>query len=152
VPSIPAPQDLPFVDVHDTVVAAPVATVWECLTAHIPRFAASEAFARVLAAEPVRASGKPLDEGATLPGFAVAEVVPGSHVRLAGRHRFSRYALDLSVAAQSGRTVLSARTYAAFPGLRGRVYRQLVIGSGVHRVMVRRLLAAVRRDAEAASA
>jgi hypothetical protein len=36
--------------------------------------------------------------------------------------------------------MLRARSYAEFPGPAGRVYRALVIGSGGHRIMVRRLL------------
>jgi hypothetical protein len=35
---------------------------------------------------------------------------------------------------------LRALTFAAFPGLHGKVYRALVIGSGGHRVVVRRML------------
>lgn len=31
-------------------------------------------------------------------------------------------------------------TFAKFPGIRGKIYRALVIGSGGHRVMVRRML------------
>ncbi len=36
-----------------------------------------------------------------------------------------------------------ARTYAAFPGVTGRAYRALVIGSGAHRIVTRRLLSRV---------
>jgi hypothetical protein len=38
------------------------------------------------------------------------------------------------------RTRIRAQTRAAFPGALGRVYRALVIGTGLHRVLVRRLL------------
>jgi hypothetical protein len=37
-------------------------------------------------------------------------------------------------------TRLRARTYAEFPGTRGRAYRALVIGSGAHRLVTRRML------------
>jgi hypothetical protein len=40
---------------------------------------------------------------------------------------------------------LHARTQAAFPGLRGRLYRAAVIGSGGHRIITRRLLRQVAR-------
>jgi hypothetical protein len=131
-------------------VSAPAPAVWRSLTGLLgrPRPAATNAFAHLVAAEPRRASGTLFDEGATLPGFKVTEAVPGRRVRLAGRHRFSQYALVLTLAAQPDGTVLSARTYARFPGLHGAVYRQLVIGSGAHRVFVTRLLRAVRRRAE----
>jgi hypothetical protein len=82
-------------------------------------------------------------------GFAVAESVPGRSVQLVGRHRFSRYALGFELTVHSGLTTLAARTHAEFPGLRGAVYRGLVIGSGAHRLLVRRLLRDVRRQAEA---
>lgn len=35
---------------------------------------------------------------------------------------------------------MRAVTLAAFPGIHGRVYRALVIGSGGHRIVVRRML------------
>jgi hypothetical protein len=144
----PARNGPPFVDEHSTLVAAPVAAVWRALRAQLPRFAGNEAFARVLGAEPRRISGPSLEAGSTLAGFAVARAVPERHVRLVGRHRYSRYALVLDLDERSAETVLVARTYAAFPGLVGGLYRGLVIGSGAHRLLVRRLLRDVRRRAE----
>lgn len=145
-----ADGDLPFVDEHRVLVSAPALAVWGSLTVQLAGHgnAGTEAFARLLAAEPGRASGTPLEEGATLPGFAVAEAVPGRRIRLTGRHRFSRYALTLTLVARPEGTMLSARTDAEFPGLHGFVYRGLVIGSGAHRVFVRRLLRTVGRRAE----
>jgi hypothetical protein len=35
---------------------------------------------------------------------------------------------------------LRALTFAAFPGVHGKAYRALVIGSGGHRIVVRRML------------
>jgi hypothetical protein len=35
---------------------------------------------------------------------------------------------------------VTAQTWAAFPGLKGSIYRALVIGSGGHRIVVRRML------------
>jgi hypothetical protein len=153
---MPAPyatdeDDLPFVDEHHVLVAAPSAVVWRSLAAQFARglrISGAEAYARLVAAEPRRASGTPLREGATLPGFRIAESVPGEHVRLIGRHRFSEYALTLTLVARPGETLLSALTHARFPGAGGYVYRQLVIGSGAHHLLVPRLLHAVRRRAE----
>jgi hypothetical protein len=139
---------LPFVDEHRVAIAAPTAEVWRALVVRLRRFGGSEAVARLLGADPGRAAGEPLDEGATVVGFAVAESIPEQRVRLVGRHRFSRYALELDLAVQPDGTTLSALTYAEFPGLRGALYRGLVIGSGAHRVLVRRLLRDVRRHAE----
>ncbi|MFI4991412.1 MAG: hypothetical protein ACHQHO_10935 [Solirubrobacterales bacterium] len=85
-------------------------------------------------------SGTP-QPGDCLAGFAVEQSQPPSSLALCGRHRFSRYALvfELDEAGEEGCT-LRARTYAEFPGLAGRVYRTLVIGSGGHRFAVRHLL------------
>lgn len=145
-----ADNNLPFIDEHQVVVATCAATVWHCLTTQItrPPVGNGKVLAHALAAEPRRGSGTPLGVGATLPGFSVAEAVPGLRIRLTGRHRFSRYALTFTLAEQPYGTLLSARTDAAFPGPRGRVYRALVIGSGAHRVLVVRLLREVRRRAE----
>ena len=140
---------LPFVDEHRVLVAAPADAVWRALTRRSPRRRpAAAALVRLLGTEPRTASGDDLAEGATIPGFRVAAVDPGRRVRLAGRHRFSRYALELTLAEAPDGTALTARTFAAFPGLRGRAYRRAVIGSGAHRVLVGRLLRGVRRRAE----
>jgi hypothetical protein len=42
---------------------------------------------------------------------------------------------------------LRAQTHAAFPGIVGQLYRAAVIGSGAHRLVVRRLLSRVARAA-----
>ncbi|WP_319462606.1 hypothetical protein [Micromonospora sp. RTP1Z1] len=147
--------ELPFVDEHQVLVSAPASAVWRALTTQINRSqlagASAGAYGHLVAAEPRRASGNLPDEGATLPGFRVAEAVPGHLLRLVGRHRFSRHALVFTLVPQSDGTLLSARTDAEFPGLHGRVYRLLVIGSGGHRVLLGRLLHAVRRQAEGES-
>jgi hypothetical protein len=138
--------DLPFVDEHRVQIAAPAEAVWRALTRLLARpRRGAEAFAYVLRAQPRRASDGPLVEGATLPGFEVAEAVPGRLLRLIGHHRFSRYELSYVLDPAPTGTVLAARTRAAFPRLRGTLYRGLVIGSGAHRVLLRRQLQAVRR-------
>ena len=67
---------------------------------------------------------------------------------LAGRHRFSEYALVYSLAEEPGGTRLRARTHARFAGVRGGLYRTAVISSGAHRVQVRRILRGIRLAAE----
>jgi hypothetical protein len=139
--------ELPFVDEHRVVIAAPPEAVWRVLTRLVARpRRGTEAFAHVLGAHPRRASGGPFAAGATVPGFEVAEAVPGRLLRLIGHHRFSRYELSYALYPSSNGTVLSARTHAAFLGLRGTLYRGFVIGSGAHRVLLRRQLRAVRRQ------
>jgi hypothetical protein len=145
----PGAEALPFVDEHRVFAPASPEAVWRALAGQVPgaRGHGGRLLAHVLAAEPRRVTGGLFDLGATLPGFAVTESVPGRLVRLTGRHRFSRYALVFTLTPEPGGTRVSARTYAAFPGLPGRLYRLLVIGSGGHRVLVNRMLRAVRRTA-----
>lgn len=146
-------SELPFIDEHQVLVAAPAPCVWQALVDEVGHAWLSGAgpLAVLLGTEPRSASGAPFDEGATLPGFRVEETVPDQRVRLTGRHRFSRYALTLTLAPHDGGTTLTASTHAAFPGLHGTAYRGLVIGTGIHRTLTRRLLEAVRRRAERAT-
>jgi hypothetical protein len=44
-------------------------------------------------------------------------------------------------------TRIRAQTWAAFPGVLGRVYRALVIGTRAHRLVVRRLLRRIEGQA-----
>ncbi|MFD7296279.1 hypothetical protein ACFV9W_23590 [Streptomyces sp. NPDC059897] len=145
-----APPRPPFVDEHRIVVAAPAERVWPVLAAEFGSTGGRgfEAYARFIGAKPLRSRGAPLDEGSTLPGFAVAEAVPGRSARLVGRHFYARYELALDLSERPGGTLVRARTYASFPGPLGRGYRLLVIGSGAHRALMIRRLAAVGRRAE----
>jgi hypothetical protein len=144
---------LPFIDEHFVHVAAPADTVWRHIGVALGRSgAASRVAGLLLAVVPRRASGDPLVEGATLPGFSVRDAVPGDRLVLAGRHRFSEYALILTLVDTPGGTRLSAATHAHFPGVRGRLYRALVISSGAHRVLLVRMLRGIRRSAEADAA
>ncbi|WP_280267487.1 hypothetical protein [Nocardia wallacei] len=91
----------------------------------------------------------PNDLRAGSAGFAVGEVNPPRLLTFVGHHRFSRYALAFSLTeADSGHTALTAESRAEFSGPVGRVYRALVIGTGGHRVMVRRLLRRIAAAAE----
>jgi hypothetical protein len=86
-------------------------------------------------------------------GFAVEVALPGAELRLAGRHRFSVYALTFRLDdLGAGRTRLRAESRAAFPGPVGALYRAVVVRSGAHVVLTRRLLRAVRNRAAAAAA
>jgi hypothetical protein len=77
-------------------------------------------------------------------GFAVAASVPGERLELAGRHRFSRYVLEFSLRdGAEGTTRLAARSFAEFPGIHGRAYRALVIGTRLHVLATRGMLRAI---------
>jgi hypothetical protein len=148
-------SDPDFVDEHRVLVSAPAPAVWEALGASLrPVERAGRGFfaRRVLGAVPGAAHGDPLVQGSTLPGFGVREAVPERRLVLAGEHRFSDYLLVFTLEERGTATQLSARSDARFPGLRGRVYRALVIGSGAHQVIVRRWLERIRASAEAQSA
>jgi hypothetical protein len=82
-------------------------------------------------------------------GFHVAVAESPSLVSFQGRHRFSRYALTFRIQPTGGSgSVIEAETRAAFPGLSGGIYKRAVIGSRGHVLVVRRMLATVKRLAE----
>ena len=143
---------LPEIDDHVRQVAAAPDRTWQALVSVL--------------AGPVRALPRPLTwawgleprartgwadpvPGSTIPGFVVAESEPPRRLTLRGRHRFSRYEIRFTLEPAGVDAVeLHARTAAVFPGLPGRAYRTLVIGSGGHAAVVRRLLSRVARRAE----
>lgn len=95
------------------------------------RFPPPDAYVRIVGGEPRSATGSGVAEGVALPGFAIVEVAEGRLLRLAGRHRFSRYELAFSLDRE---TVLAATSLVEFPGIGGRLYRALVVGSRGARV------------------
>jgi hypothetical protein len=144
---------LPHVDEHSTPIEAKSDSTWVALVHVVERSLTSARTAhgaRLLGCADLRASGpRPLAAGSSLPGFHVDLAEQPRELALAGSHRFSDYALifrldDLG----DGRTCLSAETRAAFPGVKGRAYRALVIDTRAHLVVTRRLLGAVKRRAE----
>jgi hypothetical protein len=146
---------LPFVDEHSRRIAAPPSAVWDAARRVMDRSfdesnALTRAFARsFLHTEPDRPAGpRPLEPGSEMTGFRVVEAVEGERLVLDGRHRFSRYRLEFVVEPAGNDSCLCARTYAEFPGVRGRIYRAFVIDSRAHLIMVRRMLGAAARRAE----
>lgn len=148
------PDSLPFVDEHGVEVAAPPEVVWEALCRVAEGSFSSplaSRFARLVGCESTEDSGpRPLAAGSAFPGFAVAGAEPGSELALAGRHRFSEYALVFRLEDGDGGTRLRAETRARFPGAAGRAYRAAVIGTRMHVLVTARLLDAVKRRAERA--
>jgi hypothetical protein len=149
---LPDPAALPFVDEHGVEVAAPPEVVWESVRRVAEGSFSSPATSRVaglLGCEPGAASGpRPLAEGSTIPGFAVARTEPGSELALVGRHRYSEYTLVFHLEGNGEGTRLRAETRARFPGVSGRLYRAAVIGTRAHVLVTMRLLGAVKRRAE----
>lgn len=146
-------ERLPYVDEHAAKVAAGRETTWEALLRVVEGSvsgAGATRFARLLGCADTEASGpRPLATGSTVPGFHVAAAEAPAELALAGQHRFSRYALIFRLdALGDGRTRLRAETRAVFPGIRGRLYKGLVIGTRLHVLATGRILGAARRRAE----
>jgi hypothetical protein len=145
-------EALPHIDEHGTLVLAPVPQTWEALLPVVRNgfsgFAATR-IARILGCAHTETSGQIDQIGSTIPGFIVARVVEPAVLALEGQHRFSRYGLIFSLEpTRDEQTLLRAETRAEFPGLKGGIYRTLVIGSRGHVLVVKRLLAGIGRRAQ----
>lgn len=131
-------EHLPFVDEHHTRVRATSERTWQAVM-QLARGALARPAPTVLAAL----------SGLVPPsGFAIAEEDAPRRLVLRGSHRLSRYELAFDIDSQPDGVRLTARTSARFPGIAGRVYRALVIGSQAHRVIVCRMLERIARSAE----
>ncbi len=90
----------------------------------------------------------PHDPSSVPSGFVLDSAEEPHRLALRGQHWFSKYALIFELDEEGpSRTRVRARSYGDFPGLHGRIYRALVIGTGGHRMVVRGML---RRIAAAA--
>jgi len=126
-------ENLPFVDEHRTLIPRPRERVWDVLDTYAGRsLRLSPLLARALGTNPPD-------------GFARRRVEAPSLLELGGRHRFSTYLLRFELTDEADGTLVRAGTYAAFPGVRGRAYRAVVVGSHGHAWSVRRMLDAVSR-------
>jgi hypothetical protein len=137
-------EELPFIDELSERVDAPPDAVWNALSRVLRGMSGAPRLARILGCDPLDGtpgfSGRP---GEAVPGFRVVESEPGRRLALKGRHRFAGYALTFVIDGAQLRAV----THASFPGLRGKLYRAAVIGTGAHRIVTRRLLRQIARTA-----
>ena len=142
------PGALPFIDSHAVSVDAPAERVWDAVGEVAARAfgtPATATFARVIGcADTAVVPGDGDDLPASVVGFHLAAARRPTLIALEGSHRFARYELRFVI--EPG--TLRAETRAAFPGLAGSVYRALVIGTGGHVIVTRRLLRAIKRRAE----
>ncbi len=146
---------LPWIDERAVEVGGAPATVWPALLRTLEKTTgggAATRYARAVGCADTEAGGpRPLELGSTMPGFHVAALTPQRLLVLRGSHRFSEYELALHLEPLGGvRTRLVAETRAEFPGLRGRAYRALVVGTRAHALATRRLLRGVARRVERA--
>jgi hypothetical protein len=121
-------ERLPYIDEHAITVAANRQETWSAVL-------------RVMCRDPHDPSTVPT-------GFVLDEARPPERFALKGRHPFAiyRWVFELDDAAPQ-RTHLRAATWADFPGLHGKIYRALVIGTGGHRVAVRSTLKRIAAEA-----
>jgi hypothetical protein len=129
---------LPFVDEHRRRIGASPERTWAAISELVHRRLARpapQAFVALWRLEPKS-------------GFAIAEETAPQHLALRGHHRFSNYELEFDLEVDGEGVTLTARTSAEFPGVAGRAYRALVIGSGGHGLVVRRMLKQIARRAE----
>jgi hypothetical protein len=145
-------ESLPFIDQHAVGVRADPSATWDALLEVSRRMGGGRPgprISRALGAYYTEVRGEPGEIGSTIPGFVVARSVPPAVLALMGRHRYSRYALIFRIVeGPDGNSELSAETRAEFPGLQGRVYRTLVIGTRGHVLATRHILSNVRKRAE----
>lgn len=135
-----------YIDEHTREISAAPEVVWDALMDMLGRLSPRlpDPLAAAWGLQP-RSRRGPWNRNPTvrdtIPGFAVAASDPAHRLVLTGRHRFSDYELHFTLEqGTGGSTELTATTFADFPGLRGAVYRALVITSGAHRIAVQRML------------
>ncbi|WP_445167202.1 hypothetical protein ACTXG7_25845 [Mycolicibacterium sp. Dal123E01] len=114
-------ERLPYIDEYAITVAADRETTWHAVL-------------RTMCRNP--------KDPETLPfGFILDAAEQPDRFACKGRHWFSVYKLVFLLADDpAGGTRVTAQTWAAFPGVKGKIYRALVIGSGGHRIVVRNML------------
>ncbi|MGW1671567.1 hypothetical protein [Streptomyces sp. NPDC002324] len=145
---------LPFVDEHTILIEAAAEEVWWALAEALDwAFSRPEVvrYAKLVGCADHTASGPrpPVEGSTTFPGFRAVTAIPSRELTLLGRHRFSSYTWSFRLdPAAPGRIRLRAETRATFPGPAGTLYRLLVLGTGMHVKLTRRLLTTVRRQAE----
>jgi hypothetical protein len=146
-------ERLPYIDDHARAIGASSEEVWSALVRFMGGWATVPGLlADAWGLEHRRRRGTWRDTveiGDAAPGFAVAFADAPHRLVLRGRHRFSDYELRFDLEPlEPGRTLLRATTFAVFPGVSGRLYRSLVIGTRGHVLAVWRMLRAVARRAE----
>jgi len=149
--TVASSSSLPRIDEHAVLVDAGLDATWAaCQRVVDGSFGSVGRTARLLGCEDTTASGpRPLATGSTLPGFHVESADPKRMLALAGGHRFSDYALIFRLEGTGdGATTVRAETRARFPGVKGGIYKTLVIRTRGHVLVTRRLLKAMKRRAE----
>jgi hypothetical protein len=119
-------ERLPYIDEHAISVPAAAADTWSAV---------------------LRRMCRNPDDPTPPVGFRIEEATAPERLALKGRHLFAVYRLVFELDSEREGVRLRALTFADFPGPHGRVYRALVIGTGVHRIVVRRMLNRIAAEA-----
>jgi hypothetical protein len=147
-------EELPPIDEHAIEIEAPAEAAWDALFPILERsFDRPKArrYAERVGAAVTAARGDLHHPGGTLPGFTVIRAIEPVMLALAGRHRFSQYAVVFRIDLLPGqRSQVRLETRAEFFGRKGRLYRAGVIGTRGHVLLVNRMLRAIKRRAESA--
>jgi hypothetical protein len=131
-----ASAPLPFVDEHAVTVRADIDDTWRAVVAYATALSGTDhpLLSRVLGTRPRS-------------GFEIADADTPYVLALTGRHRFATYRLLFRVTPSAGGARLGAQTFARFPGLRGRVYRSLLMGTRGHQIATRSMLRRIEQRA-----
>jgi hypothetical protein len=122
-------ERLSYIDEHAISVDATVAETWSALL-------------RVLCRDPADPS--------TVQVGKLDEAIPQQRLAVTGRHLcFAVYRLvfELDPKSESDEVRLRVLTWAAFFGMRGKLFRALAIDAGAHRFVVRRMLQRIAAQA-----
>lgn len=146
-------ERLPYIDEHVAQIRARTDDTWTALTAVMAGATPKPGIAvdMMLRPDPGTLTGDWTDVRAdnTIVGFRVTEARPNQRLALAGKHNFSRYRLVFDMeTVENELVVLHARSWGEFPGVPGRIYRGLVIGTGGHRLVMSMMLRRIKRQAE----
>jgi hypothetical protein len=111
-------ERLNYIDEHAITIAATRAETWSAVL-------------KTLCRDPNDPSSVPF-------GFVLDEARPPQRFAMKGRHLFALYRWTFELDDEGPHcTRVRSATWANFPGLHGKIYRALVIGTGGHRVAVR---------------
>ena len=143
---------LPPIDEHAIEVDAPAEATWAALfptLEHAFNSRTAQRYAEHLETAVTAAEGDLHHPGGMLPGFTVIRAIEPVMLALAGRHRYSQYAVVFRIDLLPGqRSQVRLETRAEFLGRKGRLYRAGVIGTRGHVIFVNRMLRAIKRRAE----
>jgi hypothetical protein len=145
-------EKLPPIDEHYIDVDAPAEATYAALFPAIERAFAgkfAQGYCERVGATETKSGGDLHHPGGTLPGFTVTRAIAPVMLALAGKHQLAQYAVVFRIDLIPGqRSLVRLETRAEFIGAKGRVYKAGVLGTRLHVIAARRMLRAIKREAE----